>query len=214
MKLRKHGDIIGKQFGALECIGPFDHLGNTTSVFCQCQCGRRLQVRICALVSGETKSCGCMTGEFITLAKIKHGEASSDGKSPEYRAWIGMIMRCENPALKYYHRYGGRGIRVCEEWRGSFAAFLADVGRRPTGNHTLDRIDNNGNYEPGNVRWSTRREQANNRQNNRQIQHGGESLTLTQWARRTGIPVGTIFKRLSSGWSVDSALGVLSCPKN
>lgn len=91
-----------------------------------------------------------------------HGEASRGGKSPEYKTWVGIIKRCTDPKAKGWPNYGGRGIHICDEWRHSYAAFLADVGRKPSPRHSIDRIDNDGNYEPGNVRWATRSEQNSN----------------------------------------------------
>lgn len=116
-----------------------------------------------------------------------------------------MLRRCANPRRVEYARYGGRGIRVCKRWRASFAAFLEDVGQRPDGG-TLERIDNDGHYEPGNVVWATRTEQANNRRSNRRITFSGETRTLIQWARLTGIGYNTIKERLNRGWTPEKAL--------
>lgn len=122
-------------------------------------------------------------------------------KCPEYKVWASMKNRCYNPKdRRSWLPYGGRGITICERWRNSFAAFLADMGRRPSPQHQLDRIDNDGPYCPENCRWATRKEQANNRRNNHFITHDGVTLTLTQWAERTGIPYGTLKARLKAGW--------------
>lgn len=119
--------------------------------------------------------------------------------------WKSMIQRCHNPRNPSYHRYGGRGILVCDRWRQSFAAFVADVGPRPAG-ATLDRIDNDRGYEPGNVRWATRREQSANRFDSISLTHAGETLNLAEWSRRTRIDHGTIYARIRNGWSVARAL--------
>jgi hypothetical protein len=115
-----------------------------------------------------------------------------------------MIQRCTNPNLKKFAIYGGRGIRVCDQW-ASFANFLADMGE-PSPGMTLDRINPNGNYEPENCRWATQREQQNNRTNNRCIEWQGQNLTAHEWARRTGINYKTIQRRLERGWSTGEAL--------
>jgi hypothetical protein len=124
----------------------------------------------------------------------------------EYGIWWGMVARCEDPRQQNYDRYGGRGIKVCDKWRGSFAAFLADLGPRPSREHTIDRIDNNGNYEPGNVRWATRIEQANNKRTSRTVTALGRTLTMSQWARETGIKRTALDYRINRGWSPDAAL--------
>jgi hypothetical protein len=118
-----------------------------------------------------------------------------------------MKKRCYTSSATGYRNYGGRGIRVCERWRGSFLAFLEDVGVRPTGRHSLDRIDNNGNYEPGNVRWVTQAEQATNGRRNRHITHGGKTQTLGEWAREYHINSETLASRIGKlGWSMERAL--------
>jgi hypothetical protein len=116
-----------------------------------------------------------------------------------------MVYRCTNPNGRQWDHYGGRGIQVCAEWRQSFGAFYADMGPRPKGT-SLDRIDNDGNYEPGNCRWATRRQQQRNKRVNRTIAHAGEALTLVEWAERTALCSETIAWRIDAGWSTESAL--------
>lgn len=118
-----------------------------------------------------------------------------------------MKTRCTNPKATKYADYGGRGIRVCDAWLTSFEAFLTDVGTRPSRQHSLDRIDNNGNYEPGNVRWSTVVRQNYNRRSNHLITHNGVTLTLTEWAQRLGITRSTLSARFNlRGWTIDKAM--------
>lgn len=129
-------------------------------VTCECGAVSRL-VRAARLKSGASRGCGCERNEKASVLRTKHGGRAT----PEYAAWSGMIHRCENPNFRQYADWGGRGIRVCARWRSSFADFLADVGPRPSPKHSIDRIDVNGNYEPGNVRWATAVEQNSNRRN-------------------------------------------------
>lgn len=122
-----------------------------------------------------------------------------------YLSWQAAKERCHNPANPNFVNYGGRGIVVCERWRHSFEAFLADMGPRPA--HTsLDRIDNGGGYAPGNCRWATKREQNNNTSSNRVLAHGGQSQTIAQWAAQTGLHPRALAHRIRRGWTVERAL--------
>ncbi len=128
--------------------------------------------------------------------------------SPEYRIWSGMIQRCHNPNGTGFKLYGGRGIRVCDEWRKSFSVFLAHVGPKPSPSHSIDRIDPNGHYQPGNVRWSTPKEQQRNRRDNRNLTFNGETRCVSEWAEVLGIHANTILFRLENGWTVEESLSV------
>jgi len=141
------------------------------------------------------------------VPKIKHGCARRGEMTPEYSTWSLMIQRCEDPSSDRYGYYGGRGISVCPKWRTSFAAFLEDVGPKPSPAHSLDRIDPNGNYEPGNVRWATKKEQARNRRTNRLLTVNGETRCLSEWSEITGIPKTTLRLRLERGWPPERAVG-------
>jgi ribosomal protein S16 len=133
--------------------------------------------------------------------------------APEYRAWQTMRLRCTDPDHPAYPNYGGRGIRVCKHWLDSPVAFVADMGTKPSEQHEIDRIDNDGHYEPGNCRWATRTENSRNRRNNRLIEHDGEVLPLVAWAERYRIGRDTVRKRLEAGWPVSEALTVPARPK-
>lgn len=124
----------------------------------------------------------------------------------EYRAWRSMVARCCSSSCAAYPYYGGRGIKVCDRWRESFSAFLADMGRRPSEQHSIDRINNDGNYEPGNCRWATWTEQARNRRSNVLIEHNGETLPLVVWAERCGMRPSALAMRLSYGWTIERML--------
>jgi hypothetical protein len=127
--------------------------------------------------------------------------------TPEYHAWSGMRQRCYNPKSVDYKNYGGRGIKVCDRWRNSFDAFFEDMGRRPSATHCVERDDNDGDYEPGNCRWATVTEQANNKRSNRVLTHQGETLSVADWSRRTGVPSTIIRKRIDCyGWSPARAI--------
>jgi len=129
-------------------------------------------------------------------------------RTPEYKAWCDMKSRCGRPSDNRFHHYGARGIAVCGVWRGSFALFVEHVGVRPSPEHSLDRIDNDGDYEPGNARWATRSEQRRNRRDFVLIEFLGERLCISEWAARTGIGRLTLRGRLEAGWSVERALTV------
>lgn len=137
---------------------------------------------------------------------IKHGCARKGARTPEYNIWAGIRARCTCPSDTNYARYGGRGIRMCSRWRQSFSAFLADVGSRPTAAHQIERRDNEGHYEPGNVRWATRKEQARNRRSTRLVQLDGETMSLAEATERAGVPYKTAARRLELGWSLEKAL--------
>lgn len=158
-----------------------------------------------------SQSCGCVRGKLISKTKVRHGAARRAKITPEFRAWSGAKNRCCNTNNKDYYNYGARGIRMCEEWLHDFPAFLEHIGPQPPQpegkiEYSLDRIDNNGNYEPGNVRWAMAEQQSRNRRNNRIIEFDGKALCLTDWARHLGIPINTLWMRLKAGWSARRAL--------
>lgn len=194
-------DLTGQTFGRLTALEP-----SGAKWSCRCECGRTSVVSVGNLRSGHTQSCGCLLAERRVASRTKHGDVAGGRATGEYRSWNAMIARCTCTTWVRYDLYGGRGITVCPRWRTSFAAFLEDMGRRPTPRHSLDRIDPNGNYEPGNCRWATHREQCNNKRNNRRIEHGGAVFTATEVARMMGVDAPAFVRRLSLGWSVDRAL--------
>lgn len=136
-----------------------------------------------------------------------HGHSFVSGRATaEYNAWSSMKWRCNNPKSQQYKWYGARGITVCERWNNSFSAFLEDMGPRPSADHSLDRIDVNGNYDPRNCRWATDFEQSSNRRTARHIEINGVSMCLSEAARLTGIPRTTLSRRLATGWPLERAV--------
>ena len=157
-------DLMGQQFGRLTVIG-FLYISKYAHAIwkCKCVCGRETDVDGCSLRSGNTRSCGCFLRECSRKRPYKNGHKSGGVSSPEYMCWCNMKLRCSNKHNPMYKYYGGRGISVCERWRNSFKNFLADMGLKPSPELSIDRIDNDGNYEPGNCRWTTAKEQIRNR---------------------------------------------------
>lgn len=208
---RKPPPQPGERFGRLTVIRSLsvDSRG-IRHMLCRCDCGVTKSVTSQAMRRGTTVSCGCRKREFARsgASSRKHGLSRSrnGARDPRYQAWAGMIGRCGNPNNAKYHRYGGRGIRVCARWRASFEAFAADIGAKPTPHHTLGRIDNDGDYEPNNCRWELPAQQSLNKSNNVRITAHGETLTLSQWEKRTGLKRLTIAWRLRRGWPTERLL--------
>lgn len=197
-------DITGQSFGRITVLRPagrnrFRHIMWHTI----CTCGNGLIVSGKSLRNGKTTSCGCYHRERMIECNTTHGKSDA----PEYRAWCGMKSRTLNQNEPNHKHYGGRGITVSDRWMRSFPDFLLDMGPRPSPKHSIDRINNDGNYEPGNCRWATQREQCNNKRSNRRLKYNGEHLTISEWARRFGIRPQSIIDRLDRlGWTIEAAL--------
>ena len=190
---------VGQKFGQLT-VKEFSHVKKRRACWvCLCECGKTSIVSSNHLRSGQSKSCGC--------SRSKHDHRSNGKMTPEYCCWHHMKQRCSNKNNKRYKDYGGRGISVCKRWRNSFPNFLADVGPRPSPEHSLDRIDNMGNYEFANFRWATRKQQSRNKRSNRMLKHRGEKRSMAEWAEKSGISPQTLSTRINKlGWSIEKAI--------
>jgi hypothetical protein len=175
---------------------------------CRCDCGTEKVVYVNPESSTCSRSCGCLRRELAREKHTTHGQGKRGRQTVEYTTYRGMMQRCHNEHASGYYKYGGRGIAVCDRWRtrGGFVRFFADMGRRPSPEHSLGRIDNDGPYSPDNCRWETRLEQARNKRNNRWIAAYGRTLTLSEWSRQMGVDLRLIHKRLTLGWNPERAV--------
>lgn len=165
---------------------------------CECDCGTRIVARGTHVTTGNTHSCKCK----VLALHTTHGETHS----AEYRSWQNIKTRTSNPNNLHYHNYGGRGISMCPEWKRSFSTFLADMGYMPGPGYTIERKDNDGNYEPKNCCWATRLEQAKNCRSNLLLTHKGQTKTAKDWARVVGLSPPTLYSRIRAGWTTERAL--------
>lgn len=207
----KAKDLIGFRFGRLlvkarapNVIHPH---GVRAAWLCVCDCGETTIVLGQRLRSGQTKSCGCLSVD-LSRKRIANTWATNRthglSHSPEYNSWDKMLQRCENPKDNAFKNYGGRGIHVCQSWH-FFGNFIRDMGPRPPGT-TIDRINNNGNYERGNCRWSTRKEQNRNRRDSNLVTYEGKTQTVGAWEEEKGMTPNSLRSRLRAGWTVDRAI--------
>ena len=199
---------VGKRFGRLVVLreGPRYESDGHRRWFCRCDCGEERLIAASSLRKKVTVSCGCWMRAIGGAANSRHKHARHGRVTPEYRAWVGMITRCYNPKCANYSDYGGRGIKVCDEWRHSFEEFVAHIGFRPSRKHSIDRIDNDKGYEPGNARWATKPEQMRNRRNTRWLTFGGRTMCVSDWAAEVGIDRRTLTARKRLGWTDEEAL--------
>jgi hypothetical protein len=196
----------GEKIGRLvvgECLGK--RMGDYPVYLwkCVCECGAEFVTSSDSLRSGRTVSCGCANRDK-NISRATHRSV----KTAEYGIWIQIKRRCDCPRYWAYRRYGGRGITMCDTWRNSFLDFLRDIGERPSSKHSIDRINNDGNYEPGNVRWATSSEQCRNRRSNRLVTVDGVTKTIIEWSEFSGIKWCTINARLGAGWEPRDAISL------
>lgn len=196
------GDYVGRKNYMLTVLGlaPRGENDKVWKLLCKCDCGNETRVTPNQFDAGKKMSCGC-------LRKSPKNEFDGHSKHPLYKIWVQMMRRCYNPKTKYYERYGGRGISVCDEWQSfnNFSAWSDSVGGRPSG-ASLDRINNDGNYEPSNCRWADSKTQHRNTSANIVIEYGGERKTLIEWSEITGISWAALNHRYHRGWAVERML--------
>ena len=192
----------GERFGKLvyESDAGHDKWGHRLAQVV-CSCGVRKRVVLRSLLSGHSQSCGACIRRF---GNRKHGGR----RTPEYAVWCDIKRRTSNPKASHWECYGGRGIRMCSRWSDSFEAFLADMGPRPSSKHSIERKDNDGNYEPSNCEWATVDVQSRNRRNNHILDYQGKKWTLLDLSKAVGIHRETIRCRLMRGMSVDAAVSI------
>jgi hypothetical protein len=179
-------ELGGRRFGRWQVLSKVPAAGPGARYWkCRCDCGHESEVRASVLSRGKSTSCGCD-------ASVTHGKS----KTHLYTLWMAMKNRCYDSNIRDFHNYGGRGIQVCARWKHNFEAFLADMGERPSPDHSLDRIDNNGDYGPDNCRWATWKEQCRNRRTNKLLTIAGETKVLTDWIDQFGMHISTYRYRI------------------
>jgi hypothetical protein len=184
----RHKDITGVRYGRLVAVAYVERVGSAAFWSFLCDCGESVVRRATSVRQGKIASCGCLRSELrrsVMLAQVRHGAARRGATTPEYVVWRSMLARCERPRAAGYADYGGRGIRVCARWH-DFELFLADMGRRPSAAHSIERRNTNGDYEPENCLWATAQEQSRNTRRNVNITHEGHTLCVADWAARLG----------------------------
>lgn len=190
---------INSKFGLLTVLSGADNdRFGRTQWNCLCDCGKQRVVALFRMTSGHTKSCGC----------IRKGNPTHHmSGTPTHNSWCGMKQRCNYPAHDQYAIYGGRGIKVCDRWNQSFEAFLIDMGEKPKG-MTIERIDTNGNYEPGNCCWATMAQQNRNRRSNINVERDGVTKCIKDWCEELGLDLDRVYGRIRRGATPEDALNV------
>ena len=196
---RNAKNISGLTFGRLTAIACVSKTKSGLNQWlCVCSCGTETVTLQKTLANGGTQSCGCIADETFRKNCIEF-DTSIHGMSgtPEHKTWKGIRARCSNPNEPNYKYYGGRGISVCKRWQ-KFESFFSDMGKRPTSKHSIDRINNEGNYAPENCRWATQTQQMRNTRSNRYITHDGKTMCVAAWAERLGMRPNMVVKKFTS----------------
>lgn len=202
--------LVGMRFGRLLVLSLCSSGNDWTSKWtCRCDCGSERVVSASSLRRGLTSSCGCLRIDRLREAVVTHGNTIGYRQTPEFCSWRNMVARCHDSNLPTYQRYGAKGIEVCSRWRNSFANFLEDMGPRPSSKHSIDRWpDKGGNYEPGNCRWATQKEQARNKRNNRVVTIGDKPMALAEACEMYGVDQSLVAGRLRRGWTEQEAFSL------
>lgn len=203
-------DEMGNIYGRLTVIGRAENNRQGKAMWiCACQCGEQAIIYGSSLRSGATHSCGCLNAEISRVVNTRHGLAGT----PEYTTWKSMKGRCLNPRDHSFSNYGGRGIMICERWLSDFKNFIFDMGPRPSPKHSLDRIDNNGDYEPTNCRWATAKEQSGNMRKSVLVTYEGRTQCVAAWANEFDMKRSTLRGRVLRGWPIEKAFSQAVRPR-
>lgn len=200
----RNQDLTGLVFGRLTVRG----IGNPRVINglvvwdCECVCGGGKTLAGTLLKRGRVLSCGCLNKEITAARNHRHGKTFT----PEYETWCAIKRRCYSPKSQYFRLYGGKGIKVCERWLESFENFFADMGPRPSGKQSIDRIDGEKGYSPDNCRWATSAEQSRNKNNNHWLEIDGRRMIVQDWSKESGIGYCTIIMRIKAGWPTKLAV--------
>jgi hypothetical protein len=196
-------DLTGRVYGRLTVLRRDGKLYGKAAWECSCTCGEVLQVCGNDLKSGNKASCGCLKRDVTKLKNYSHGLT----ETAEYKTWCKMKSRCNVESDISFPNYGGRGIMVCPQWERSFETFFADMGPKPEGDYSIERMNSDGDYEPGNCKWATRKEQNRNKRNTHYVEYEGKSIAIVDLAEKFNIPYGRLYKRLTRfNWTVERAV--------
>jgi len=201
MRTGKAAPLAGLVFGELTVLRRAGRIRGFAAWECQCSCGAVVVVKSDLLVGGRKKFCSYKVHDPKGVLWVEYG-----AHAPERGSYDHMLERCYDTKRQNYRNYGGRGISVCERWRQSFRAFLEDMGPKPSKEYSIERIDNNGNYEPSNCKWATDSEQRRNKRNNVYVEYKGEQRLLIDVCAEVGASRGIVQGRLYLGWPLDEAL--------
>jgi hypothetical protein len=192
-------NLTGQQIGRLLVLREDKQHNGRKTWLCRCECGNEKVVSSAALNHNRTRSCGCLRAETAIERSRERTNPDAKRNSTLYHRWACMIQRCENQNNPSWHNYGGRSIKVCEAWRNSYDVFIADMGQPPTAKHTIERIDNNGDYTPENCQWALRSVQLRNQRRSIIATVEGKTLSAKDWAEQYGIPYSRITKEYRRG---------------
>lgn len=215
-KIIKKEEFIGKTFNKLTILEFTEPVVYTDKngykqkhlkVNCLCECGNKVNTSFSHVISNTATSCGC----YRDALRLKHGNNKKGNTTKEYTTWQKIKDRCYNTNSPFYSDYGGRGISMCEEWKDNFSKFLEDVGKKPSNSHSIDRIDNNLGYFKENCKWSTKKEQANNRRSNKMITFNSKTQSLTEWCEELNLNYGMVKSRINKlKWSIEDSFTIPS----